>query len=121
MLQRKIAEGKECSIFNEVDMSKMNVFYFRCVTDCKYSSLDWFQDDETKAAESADGESAPAVMKETEQNAPSAEKPTTPAKDSKEKEGRKGILNAIRIPLVSSVFSRRKKVSISDAEKDISS
>lgn len=63
-----------------------------------------------------DAESAPAVAKETEQNA-SAEKPTTPAKDSKEKEGRKGILNAIRIPLVSSVFPRRKKVSVTCAEK----
>lgn len=59
-----------------------------------------------------DAESAPVVTKETEQNAPSAEKPITPAKDSKEKEGRKGILNAIRIPLVSSVFPKRKKVSV---------
>lgn len=57
------------------------------------------------------------VTKETEQNAPSAEKLTTPAKDSKEKEGRKGILNAIRIPLVSSVFPRRKKVSVAFTEK----
>lgn len=75
-----------------------------------YSSLDRFQDDETKPAESTDAESAPVVTKETEQNTASAEKPTTPAKDSKEKEGRKGILNAIRLPL-SSVFPRRKKVT----------
>jgi len=52
------------------------------------------------------------MTKETEQNVPSAEKLTTPAKDSKEKEGRKGILNAIRIPLASSVFPRKKKVSV---------
>jgi len=51
------------------------------------------------------------MRKETEQNVPSAEKLTTPAKDFKEKEGRKGILNAIRIPLVSSVFPIKKKVS----------
>ncbi|EFN84654.1 Neurotactin [Harpegnathos saltator] len=55
------------------------------------------------------------MTKEKEQdNAPSAEKLTTPAKDSKEKEGRKGILNAIRIPLVSSVFSRKRKETDSE-------
>ncbi|CAL1683272.1 unnamed protein product [Lasius platythorax] len=70
------------------------------------------KDDETKPAESTDAESAPVVTKESEQN--TAEKPTTPGKDSKEKEGRKGILNAIRIPLVSSVFPRKKKEA--DAE-----
>jgi len=67
-----------------------------------------FQDDETKPTEPTDAESAP-VTKESEQN--TAEKLTTPSKDSKEKERRKGILNAIRIPLVSSVFPRKKKVS----------
>lgn len=75
---------------------------------CRTKSKEPCKDDETKSAESTD-ESAPVVTKETEQNAPSAEKPTTPAKDSKEKEGRKGILHAIRIPLVSSVFPKRKK------------
>lgn len=72
--------------------------------------FDRFQDDETKPTESTDAESAPVVTKESEQN--TAEKPATPGKDSKEKEGRKGILDAIRIPLVSSVFSKKKKVSV---------
>lgn len=68
--------------------------------------------------EPTDAESAPVVTKDNEQNnASSTEKPTTPAKDSKEKEGRKGILNAIRIPLVSSVFSRKKKVIIASTER----
>lgn len=98
----------------------MNFFYFRRVTDYKYSLLDQFQDDEMKPAESADGESGLAVTKEAEQNAQSVEKPTTPAKDSKEKEGRKRILNAIRIPFVSSVFPKRKKVSAFYAKTNIS-
>ncbi|XP_012225841.1 neurotactin isoform X2 [Linepithema humile] len=71
-------------------------------------------DDETKPAESTEAESAPAAIKENEQNASSVEKPITPAKDSKEKEGRRGILSAIRFPSVSSVFSRRKKESDSE-------
>ncbi|KMQ94745.1 neurotactin-like protein [Lasius niger] len=74
---------------------------------CRTKSKEPCKDDETKPAESTDAESAPVVTKESEQN--TAEKPTTPGKDSKEKEGRKGILNAIRIPLVSSVFPRKKK------------
>ncbi|XP_071573531.1 neurotactin [Temnothorax nylanderi] len=76
---------------------------------CRTKSKEPCKDDETKPTEPADAESTPAVTKEIEQNALSVEKPTTPAKDSKEKEGRKGILNAIRIPLVSTVFPRRKK------------
>lgn len=67
-------------------------------------------DDETKPTESTEAESAPTATKENEQNASSVEKPVTPAKDSKEKEGRRGILSAIRFPSVSSVFSRKKKV-----------
>ncbi|XP_072762784.1 neurotactin [Anoplolepis gracilipes] len=73
---------------------------------CRTKSKEPCKDDETKPTESTDAESAPVVTKESENI---AEKPTTPGKDSKEKEGRKGILNAIRIPLVSSVFSRKKK------------
>lgn len=76
-----------------------------------FSSLDRFQDDETKSAESTDAESAPVMTKDSEQQN-IVEKPTTPGKDSKEKEGRKGILNAIRLPLVSSVFPRKKKASV---------
>lgn len=39
------------------------------------------------------------------------EKPTTPSKEKeKEKEARRGLLNAIRLPLVS-VFPKKKKVS----------
>ncbi|XP_029163153.1 neurotactin-like [Nylanderia fulva] len=79
---------------------------------CRTKSKEPCKDEETKSAESTDAESAPVVTKESEQN--TVEKPTTPGKDSKEKEGRKGILNAIRIPLVSSVFPRKKKET--DAE-----
>ncbi|XP_029666293.1 neurotactin [Formica exsecta] len=79
---------------------------------CRTKSKEPCKDDETKPTESTDAESAPVVTKESEQN--TAEKPTTPGKDSKEKEGRKGILDAIRIPLVSSVFSKKKKEA--DAE-----
>lgn len=74
-----------------------------------FGLFDRFQDDETKPTESTDAESVPVITKENEQNI--VEKPTTPGKDSKEKEGRRGFLNAIRIPLVSSVFPRKKKVS----------
>ncbi|XP_011139183.1 neurotactin [Harpegnathos saltator] len=82
---------------------------------CRTKSKEPCKDDETKPAEPTDMESAPVMTKEKEQdNAPSAEKLTTPAKDSKEKEGRKGILNAIRIPLVSSVFSRKRKETDSE-------
>ncbi|GAB1861553.1 Neurotactin [Camponotus japonicus] len=74
---------------------------------CRTKSKEPCKDDETKPTESTDAESAPVVTKESEQN--TAEKLTTSGKDSKEKERRKGILNAIRIPLVSSVFPRKKK------------
>lgn len=68
-----------------------------------------FQDEDAKAAE-ADATEVATGGKEGDQNNASAEKPTTPAKDGKEKEGgRKGLLNAIRLPLVS-VFPRKKKV-----------
>ncbi|XP_033218506.1 neurotactin isoform X2 [Belonocnema kinseyi] len=46
--------------------------------------------------------------KEGEQNPPASEKSTTSVKELKEKEGRRGILNSIRLPLVS-VFPRKKK------------
>ncbi|XP_014484924.1 PREDICTED: neurotactin [Dinoponera quadriceps] len=82
---------------------------------CRTKSKEPCKDDETKPTEATDAESAPVVTKEKEQdNAPSAEKLTTPAKESKEKEGRKGIFNAIRIPLVSSVFSKKRKEADSE-------
>ncbi|XP_046822767.1 neurotactin [Vespa crabro] len=75
---------------------------------CRTKSKEPCKDDETKPAELTDTETTAVMTKENEQNAsPAPEKPTTPAKDSKEKEGRKGILNAIRLPLVS-VFPRKK-------------
>lgn len=67
-----------------------------------------FQEEDTKPAEAGDAEAGGG--KEGDQNNVGAEKPTTPAKEVKEKEGRKGILNAIRLPLVS-VFPRKKKVT----------
>ncbi|XP_018308596.1 neurotactin [Mycetomoellerius zeteki] len=76
---------------------------------CRTKSKEPCKDDEAKPAKSTDAESASVVTKETEQKALSAEKPIIPVKDSKEKEGRRGILNSIRIPLMSSVFPRRKK------------
>ncbi|XP_020280778.1 neurotactin [Pseudomyrmex gracilis] len=81
---------------------------------CRTKSKEPCKDDETKPTETTDAESAPVVTKENEQNASSTEKPVTPAKDSKEKEGRNGFLNAIRLPFVPSVFSKKKKEA--DAE-----
>ncbi|KAK2588802.1 hypothetical protein KPH14_001677 [Odynerus spinipes] len=76
---------------------------------CRTKSKEPCKDDESKPAESTDTETTAVMTKENEQEKPPAsEKPTTPAKDSKEKEGRRGILNAIRLPLVS-VFPRKKK------------
>ncbi|KAG5332087.1 NRT protein, partial [Acromyrmex charruanus] len=76
---------------------------------CRTKSKEPCKNDVAKPTESTDAESASVVIKESEQNALSTEKPIIPVKDSKEKEGRRGILNSIRIPLMSSVFSRRKK------------
>lgn len=90
----------------------LHAMYVQCVQHALEKKLLQDEDETTKAAESAEAESAPA--KENDQNAEKpAEKPVTPAKDTKEKEGRRGrILSAIRFPSVSvsSVFSRKKKV-----------
>lgn len=66
-----------------------------------------FKEEDSKPTEGDDGASGGAVK---EGQNPPAEKPTTPAKDAREKEARKGILDAIRLPLVS-VFPRKKKVT----------
>jgi hypothetical protein len=65
------------------------------------------QEEDTKPVEAGDVE-APTKDGETA-TADKAGGGGTPVKESKEKEGRKGILEAIRLPL-SSVFSRKKKV-----------
>lgn len=64
------------------------------------------QEDEGKPAESGEPDGAEKNAKENEQNV-SSEKANTPSKETKEKEGRKGILGAIKLPLVS-VFPRKK-------------
>nr|XP_003707123.1 PREDICTED: neurotactin [Megachile rotundata]XP_012149597.1 PREDICTED: neurotactin [Megachile rotundata]XP_012149598.1 PREDICTED: neurotactin [Megachile rotundata] len=74
---------------------------------CRTKSKEPCKEDETKPNESGDGETIEKNAKENEQNV-SSEKTNTPSKDAKEKEARKGILDAIRLPLVS-VFPRKKK------------
>ena len=73
---------------------------------CRTKSKEPCKEDESKPAESGDGEVTEKTAKENEQNV-SSEKTNTPSKDAKEKEGRKGILDAIKLPLVS-VFPRKK-------------
>ncbi|XP_043257374.1 neurotactin [Colletes gigas] len=73
---------------------------------CRTKSKEPCKDDESKPVESSDGEATEKNAKENEQNV-SSEKTNTPSKDAKEKEGRKGILDAIKLPLVS-VFPRKK-------------
>ncbi|XP_054008821.1 neurotactin isoform X1 [Hylaeus anthracinus] len=74
---------------------------------CRTKSKEPCKDDESKPVESSDGEVTEKNAKENEQNI-SSEKTNTPSKDAKEKEARKGILDAIKLPLVS-VFPRKKK------------
>ena len=74
---------------------------------CRTKSKEPCKDDESKPNESGDGELPEKNAKENEQNI-SSEKTNTPSKEAKEKEARKGILDAIRLPLVS-VFPRKKK------------
>ncbi|XP_034948731.1 neurotactin [Chelonus insularis] len=71
---------------------------------CRTKSKEPCKDDVTKPSETG-GETEGTVGGTKEENA--AEKPTTPSKDTKDKDGRRGILNAIRLPLTS-VFPKRK-------------
>ena len=71
--------------------------------------VSFFQVDDAKTPEKAEIEIGSVTAKESDQNPPASEKSTTSVKELKGKEGPRGILNAIRLPLVS-VFPRRKKV-----------
>lgn len=81
---------------------------------CRTKSKEPCKDDDTKPSEKVDVESGAVNTKENEQNPPASDKSTLPSKESKEKETRRGILNAIRLPLVS-VFPRKKK----DADSEL--
>ncbi|XP_076641867.1 neurotactin [Halictus rubicundus] len=74
---------------------------------CRTKSKEPCKDDETKPADSGDAEVTEKNAKENEQNVSSEKAANTPSKDAKEKEGRKGFLDAIKLPLVS-VFPRKK-------------
>ncbi|XP_046489578.1 neurotactin [Neodiprion pinetum] len=92
---------------------------------CRTKSKEPCKDDESKPTESVNLE---IPKKSTDSQPPTSEKPTTPAKEAKdakdakdvkegkEKEGRRGILDAIRLPLVS-VFPRKKNNEGCDAER----
>ncbi|XP_043521162.1 neurotactin [Frieseomelitta varia] len=74
---------------------------------CRTKSKELCKEDDGKPAEAGEGDAATEKpVKESDQCA-SSEKTSTPNKDAKEKEGRKGILGAIKLPLVS-VFPRKK-------------
>ncbi|XP_033336439.1 neurotactin [Megalopta genalis] len=73
---------------------------------CRTKSKEPCKDDEGKPADAGDAEVTEKNAKENEQNV-SSEKANTPSKETKEKEGRKGFLDAIKLPLVS-VFPRKK-------------
>ncbi|XP_031833041.1 neurotactin isoform X1 [Nomia melanderi] len=73
---------------------------------CRTKSKEPCKDDESKPTESGDADTTEKNAKENEQNV-SSEKTNTPSKEVKEKEGRKGFLDAIKLPLVS-VFPRKK-------------
>ncbi|XP_028521443.1 neurotactin [Apis cerana] len=64
------------------------------------------KEDDGNSLETGEGDAIDKTVKETDQNI-SLEKTNMPNKDVKEKEGRKGILDAIKLPLVS-VFPRKK-------------
>ncbi|XP_017888103.1 neurotactin [Ceratina calcarata] len=74
---------------------------------CRTKSKEPCKDDEGKSADAGEGDATEKNVKENEQNV-SQEKANTPSKDAKEKEARKGILDSIKLPLVS-VFPRKKK------------
>ncbi|KAK0162836.1 hypothetical protein PV327_006580 [Microctonus hyperodae] len=78
---------------------------------CRTKSKELCKEEGTKPDGVAGGDSETGALNAKEENASEKQ---TPAKDSKEKEGRKGILNAIRLPLVS-VFPRKKNKE-TDAE-----
>ncbi|CAK9833456.1 Nrt [Anthophora retusa] len=73
---------------------------------CRTKSKEPCKDDEGKSAEAGEGDATEKSAKENEQSVTS-EKTNTPSKEAKEKEARKGILDAIKLPLVS-VFPRKK-------------
>ncbi|XP_076241406.1 neurotactin isoform X2 [Calliopsis andreniformis] len=73
---------------------------------CRTKSKEPCKEDDNKPTESGDSELTEKNVKENEQNV-SSEKTNMSNKDTKEKEGRKGIFDAIKLPLVS-VFPRKK-------------
>ncbi|XP_011501941.1 PREDICTED: neurotactin [Ceratosolen solmsi marchali] len=79
---------------------------------CRSKSKEPCKEEDTKPAEAGDGE-APTKDGEMAPTDKAGGGGGTPVKETKEKEGRKGILEAIRLPL-SSVFSRKKKESDTD-------
>ncbi|CAL7933439.1 unnamed protein product [Xylocopa violacea] len=73
---------------------------------CRTKSKEPCKEDEGKSNETGEDDATEKNVKENEQNV-SSEKTNTPTKDAKEKEARRGILDAIKLPLVS-VFPRKK-------------